>query len=158
MKLPLKKFNVLVAGVVLLVLVIAAIALKNINVQKPAEEEINSTPIEVFPTIDTSVDVDLQFTDNKKSMILTINNIPGGVETIEYEISYLTGEGIPKGNIGSIKVEGKKEVTRSGEELTLGTCSRGKCVYYAGVKKVSLSLKFHKKEGSSIFQKDYEND
>ncbi|MBI4067498.1 hypothetical protein HY407_03870 [Candidatus Gottesmanbacteria bacterium] len=153
----LKKFHFIIIGVVLTLLVIGFLTFKNLNSSEVNETDDLATPTEALPTIDSSVVVDLDFTANKKSMILTISNIPEGTETIDYEISYLTGEGLPKGNIGSLKVEGKSEVKRSGEELTLGTCSRGKCVYYEGVTKVSLSLKFKKSDGSAaIFQKDYD--
>ncbi len=156
MAIKLKKFNIIIAAVILIVLILSAVVIKTITAPKKVATDTSPTPIEALPTIDSSVTVGLQFTNNNKSIILTIKNIPDGTDTIDYEISYNTAGGIPKGNIGQIKVNGQKEVERSGEELTLGTCSRGVCKYYEGVTKVSLSLKFHKTDGSaSIFQKDY---
>lgn len=156
MAIKLKKFNIIIVGIILVVLVLAAIGIKMLTSPKEVVTEATPTPVEILPTIDSSVVVDLTFTSNKKSMVLSINNIPDNTDTIDYEISYNTGENIPKGNIGQIKVSGKKEIQRSGEELTLGTCSRGVCKYYEGVTKVSLALKFHKADGSSsIFQKEY---
>lgn len=151
-----KKFNITIAVAVLVVLGSVAFIIKTINAPKKATDEVTPTIQEVLPTVDSSVQIDLSFADNKKSMILNIKNIPSQTDSIEYEISYMTGSGLPKGNIGTIRITNEKAVTRSGEELTLGTCSRGKCVYYEGITKVSLSLKFHKADGSSsIFQKDY---
>lgn len=152
----LKKFNVIIAVVILAVLVIGAVAVKTLTAPKTNVADVTPTPAGAFPTVDSSVVVDLTFTNNKRSMVLNIKNIPGGITSVDYEISYDTAGGIPKGNIGTIRLNGEKEVTRSGEELTLGTCSRGVCKYYDGVSKVSLSLKFNKSDGSaSVFQKDY---
>ncbi len=157
MALKLKKFNIVIVGVVLIVLIIAAVVIKGVGGKKAAvEPEDAPSPTEILPTIDASVNVDLTFSSDKKHMTLSISNLPDKITSIDYELSYVTGEGIPKGNIGEIRLSGEKSVTRSGEELTLGTCSRGKCVYYDGITTVSLSLKFHKEDGSSgIFQKDY---
>jgi len=160
MVLKLKKFNIAIAVAVLAVLVVLVLGLRSLtsNKTQTTDEEIIPT-VEVFPTIDSSVTVDLAFVQSGRAMVLTIDSIPQGTEVIDYEITYTTGEGIPKGNIGSIKVDGKKSVERSGEELTLGTCSRGRCVYYTGVKSVTLSMKFKNSDGkTSIFQKEFSID
>ncbi|MBI2611430.1 hypothetical protein HYW54_01650 [Candidatus Gottesmanbacteria bacterium] len=155
----LKKFNVVIVIIVLIVLIILALIIKTITTPRSSsDEDITPTPIEALPTIDeNSVDVSLDFVDNNRAMILSIKNIPDATESIDYEVSYTTGEGIPKGNIGTIRLKAsQKEVERRGEELTLGTCSRGRCVYYQGVDNVNLSLKFNFSNGSSaIFQKEY---
>ena len=158
MALNIKKFNLFIAFGILAVLVIAVLGIRILSANKTpiSEDELVPTP-EVIPTIDDSVMIDLDFVSGGKAMVLTIDKIPPGTDTIDYEITYTTGEGIPKGNIGSIKVEGKEKVTRSGEELTLGTCSRGRCVYYEGVKSVTLSLKFKNNDGkTSTYKKDFE--
>lgn len=158
MILKLKKFNIVIVVVVLIVLIILAAILKVITAPK-SENRIDASPTsnEIFPTIDENVEVDLKFVNNNRGMELTISNIPEDVDTIDYEVSYTTGEGLPKGNIGTIRLKsGEKKITRSGEELTLGTCSRGRCVYYEGVTEVNLSLKFNFSDASAkIFQKKY---
>lgn len=154
----LKKFNIVIVIIVLLILVILAIVIKTITTPKTEESQTAfPTPIEALPTVDGSVDVTLEYTDGNRAMVLGIQNIPDGTDSIDYEVSYTTGEGIPKGNIGTIRLKpGEKEVERKGEELTLGTCSRGRCVYYQGVELVKLNLKFNNSDGTSaIFQKDY---
>ena len=154
----LKKFNIIIVIAVLIILVVITLIIKAVTAPKPADQsQVIPTPVEALPTIDSSVEVDMKFVNNNHGMELTIANIPDGTTSIDYEVSYTTGEGIPKGNIGSIKLKnGENQVERSGEELTLGTCSRGKCVYYDGVAKVNLSLKFNKSDGSAaIFQKEY---
>lgn len=155
----LKKFNLAIVIIVLIVLTILAVIIKTVTAPKNAQEQdISPTPVEALPTIDeNSVDVSLNFVDNNRALVLSIKSIPDATVSIDYEVSYTTGEGIPKGNIGTIRLKsGQREIERKGEELTLGTCSRGRCVYYQGVESVNLSLKFNSSDGSSaIFQKEY---
>jgi hypothetical protein len=40
-------------------------------------------------------------------------------------------------------------------EITLGTCSSGKCVYDKNVSKVTVTLKFASDKGASKFQKEF---
>ena len=117
--------------------------------ETPAEEEVSS-----LPDVDPSVEVTIATTEGNRDVILGIKNIQAGATAIDYELSYLTGEGLPKGAIGKIRVNGKSEVT--GEEVKLGTCSRNVCKYDEGVTSVDLVLKFNHPDGNSQFQKSYE--
>jgi len=125
------------------------------NKPKPKQEEPQDDVLpksEIIPTIDASVEVVLISKSNKE-VILTIEKIPSGTTSIEYELSYLAKGDLPKGVIGTIVVENDESIERS---ITLGTCSSGKCVYDQGVEKIKVSLKFIGNYGSRLFEKEFE--
>lgn len=111
------------------------------------------TPTEALPTINSDTKVDLTFGPNNQSVAIQISGIESDVESVEYELTYITGSGLPRGVLGKITVNGQKEISRN--DIVLGTCSSGKCVYDTGVKSVDLSLKFNTASSSKVFQKTY---
>lgn len=146
----------IVIGIVVAVLVIlgilGAVALKSLNKTEVVEEV--PTPTVVLPTVSESIKVDLTAKSANKVVDLKISGVPSDIDTIEYELTYTTGTGLPRGVLGKITVDGKSSITRN--DIDLGTCSRGKCVYDTGVTEVNLSLKFNSTSGnSSVFQKTY---
>lgn len=145
-----------IIGVVLLILiilvVIGAAAFKSLTKPQIAEEV--PTPTVVLPTVSEKIKVDLTAKNDNKTVDLKISGVSSDIDTIEYELTYMTGAGLPRGVLGKITVDGKSTVSRN--DVDLGTCSRGRCVYDTGVTEVSLSLKFNSSSGSSsIFQKTY---
>ncbi len=117
------------------------------------EDDFNPSPTIVLPTVSENIIVELTSAVNKQSVVLKIKGLTPDIESIEYELTYMTGSGLPRGVLGKITLHGEKEITRS--DIVLGTCSSGKCVYDTGVTKVDLSLKFNTNKGSSIYQKSY---
>jgi len=149
-----KKFIIWIgSAVVLLILaVIGGWTYKSLTKQNVIEEV--PTPTIVLPTVSEDIKVDLKAKNGNKVVDLKISGIPADIETIEYELTYTTGTGLPRGVLGKITTDRKSNVTRN--DIDLGTCSRGKCVYDVGVTAVSLSLKFNSTSGqSSVFQKTY---
>lgn len=140
--------------IVLLVIlgVVGALSLKSLfKSETPAEVP---TPTVALPTVTESVKVDLSAKNDNKIVDIKISGIPSDTDTIEYELTYMTGAGLPRGVLGKITLNGQSSVTRS--DIDLGTCSRGKCVYDVGVEEITLSLKFNSTSGqSSVFQKTY---
>lgn len=116
----------------------------------PAPEDIGIS--ENLPPVDASVMVDLKPKGDNQAVILTVSKIPTGTESLEYELSYLTGEGLPKGALGKISLDGKLEISR---DILLGTCSRNVCTYDKGVTSVKLVLKFNNAKGATQFSKEY---
>ncbi len=117
----------------------------------------------VIPTVDPSVDVGLE-TVRKGEVRLTIANAPEGTRSIEYEVTYDArnpgGEQgvIPQGAIGKCSKSGKIWECKSTnqENIILGTCSSGTCIYHNVVGKVKVLLKFTGSYGQRIFEKEYE--
>ena len=112
--------------------------------QLPTQEEEQVA----IPTISPD-DLGLVFTarTDGKAVKFTIAN-PQGIQSIDYEISYLAKGDIPRGAIGHIDVNPAKE-TVSTSYIELGTCSSGKCKYDEVVSAVKLLLKIVKDDGKS---------
>lgn len=126
--------------------VIKALTSKASNTTPPSE---NTTSL---PPVDSSVQINLVPRNDGKAVILSVSAIPVGTDSIEYELSYLTGAGLLKGAAGKIELGGKSNVEK---EILLGTCSRSTCTYDSGVTSVKLTLKFHSSDGASLFTKEY---
>ena len=139
-------------GVLILVLGGGFLVIKNINKSAP-QQEIEEGISEDLPFADPSIVVDLKAKADGKEVVLSVSKIPADTESIEYELSYLTGEGLPKGALGKITLDGKTEIER---EILLGTCSKNVCTYDKGVTKVSLVLKFNGTSGATQFRKEYD--
>ena len=153
----LKNKKMVLVLLIVSLLVVGGVFLKVKSSQrKTVEEEIEKEEVfpksEILPTVDSSVLVDLVSKD-KKEAVLTIKNIPNRTSAIEYELSYFAKGDLPKGVLGTINVEGEKEVER---RITLGTCSSGSCVYDQGVTSIKVNLKFEGEYGSSLFDKEFE--
>lgn len=147
--------NLLIAAGVILVVLIVGFFVLNLSKGKKAmtdKEEVLPQQ-EALPTVDSNVSVDLTADKAKQQVTLTIDGIPSGTESIEYELSYNAEGDIPKGVIGTIPVEGESSVER---DITLGTCSSGTCVYDKGVSSINVSLKFQTSAGASLFEKEFE--
>lgn len=128
--------------------------LKTRFISKPIEETILPTPTVVLPTVSESIKVNLISRNTNKSVDLSIEGLSSDISFIEYELTYQTGTGLPRGVLGTIKLNGEKNINKT--DITLGTCSSGKCAYDIGVTSIDLSLKFNFSSGqSSVFQKSY---
>lgn len=148
-----KNKTVLIGSLLILFLVLGGGIMLVKNLTKPvtpASEDIGIS--ENLPPVDASVVVDLTPKGGEQAVILTVSNIPTGTESLEYELSYLTGEGLPKGALGKISLDGKSEISR---DILLGTCSRNVCTYDKGVTSIKLVLKFNSAKGATQFSKEY---
>lgn len=139
-------------GVLLLVVLGGVVVVQMFNKPVAPADSIEEE-VENLPPVDPSVVVDLTAKPDGKSVVLAVSKIPEGTESLEYELSYTTGEGLPKGALGKITLSGKSEITR---DILLGTCSTGgKCTYDTGVTSVRLVLKFNSATGATQFSKEY---
>lgn len=147
-----KKVIIAVVVVLIIISIIAFIKFKS----APAVEnpEIAATPAIALPTVSESVKVNLVPKSGNQSVKITVSGLSNNIESVEYELTYTTGAGLPRGVLGKILTKGASEISR--DDIVLGTCSSGKCVYDSGVTMVDLSLKFNTAEGSSVFRKTYQ--
>lgn len=145
--------KVIITLIVILLLLLGG-GLFFFRTSSPADDKVPvlPTPIVVLPTISDDINVSLTAKQNNTIVVLTIEDIPRRYLSVEYELIYTTGAGLPRGVLGKINLNGESQLTR---DITLGTCSNGKCLYDQGVEEIDLSLKFNTEEGSSIFQKRY---
>lgn len=145
--------KIIITAVVILVLgLFGGVVLFRSSSSKKDNVQVMPTPKSALPTISEDIKVSLSASQNNTIVVLTIGDIPGKYTSIEYELTYLTGAGLPRGVLGKIRLDGESQVTR---DITLGTCSNDRCVYDQGVEEINLSLKFSSDQGSSIFQKTY---
>lgn len=143
-----------IIGLVIVLLIGGFFVFAKMNKQvKPKEEEAVPTPTIVLPTIPDTVSVSLTPKNGNKAVMLSVKGIPENVESVDYELTYTTSAGLPRGVLGKISTKGETSVER--DDIVLGTCSSGKCVYDTGVTKVDLSLKFNTADGSSVYQKSF---
>lgn len=147
--------KIIIGVVILLVVIVSGILIKTkiLSSQKIEETEAIPTPTIVLPTVSGNITVDLIAAANRQSVTLKVGGLTTDFQSIEYELTYTTGAGIPRGVLGKIVLNGEKEIVR--DNIVLGTCSSGKCVYDTGVTAVNLSLKFNTSSGSSVYQKSY---
>jgi predicted small secreted protein len=141
--------------VILVVVVGMKFAGKSTSSTQQTENVLPQT--DTIKPVDASVIVTLKETTPGQEVTLTVDKIPEGTNTIEYELSYdatgPNGEVQPRGALASpIDVTGKKSIQRA---ITLGTCSSGKCVYDKGVKTIKAALKFNGTYGVRSFEKEY---
>lgn len=149
-----KNKNALIASVVLLLVVIVGgvMVVRWLGAPGNPQSEEEEQRVQL-PPADPSIVVDLQSKPDSRSVILTVSKIPKGTTSVEYELSYLTDEGLPKGALGKIDLNGKTEVNR---DILLGTCSTGgKCTYDTGVTSVQLVLRFNHPDGATQFSHEY---
>lgn len=145
----------IIVGIIIVVVLIAG-GMYFMNSGKkvaPVEEEDIPKPTVALPTVTDSVQVDLKAKSGNQAVVLSISDIPAQTQSVEYEITYTTAAGLPRGVLGKIQLNGENKVTR--DDIVLGTCSSGKCVYDTGVKEVRLTLRFNAAGGASVFQRTY---
>lgn len=149
---PENKKNFLIGGVVILLLIVGYFLFFRNNSSQQQSTEVEPTEI-VLPTVDSSVKVGLEGINGNKEVNLSVDQIPGETESVDYELSYQTASQGLQGVIGMVTTEGKSSFEK---KLTLGTCSSGACVYHQVVGKIKLTLKFTGDYGEKIFEKEYE--
>lgn len=147
-----KNKTALIAAIAILLIVIGGGIFLAKSFSKPAETIDDEEQISNLPPVDPSVKVVVNAKPDGKAVVLSVSSIPFGTESIEYEFSYNTGEGLPKGALGKIDVNGKSEVTK---EILLGTCSKNTCTYDTGVTAADLVLKFNHPDGATQFTNQF---
>lgn len=142
-----------IGAVVIVALIAVFIFFQNSKSQEQivAEETIEEQAIEINPD-----DIGLTLTPNANNTEVTMEITDTSTfDSFEYEMNYdaeVDGEVVPRGAIGSGNVEDGEPVVR---EITIGTCSAGKCKYDTGVTKISFIIRLNLKDGQTgIVKKD----
>ena len=145
--------KIIIPAVIMVFILFSGIFILTRGQKSEPEQVLIPTPTHVLPTISDDIKVELTAQNNNRQVILKISGIPDSVESIEYELTYITEQGLPRGVLGKITVSGESQVTR--DDIVLGTCSSGKCVYDTGVESIDLSLKFNEKDKVSVYRKTF---
>lgn len=125
-----------------------------ISRQKPklVEQTKKSEELGAIPTVDASTKVTLASLQGNKEIILKTSGIPNGTTSVDYELSYdAKSKGI-QGVVGTVS-----SITGSTfeKQMTLGTCSSGRCVYHEVVGAIQVTLKFNGTYGEKVFTKEF---
>lgn len=153
------KKSMIIGGIIVFILLTVVVGImftvKFLSSFKEEVTEAIPTPTIVLPTVSENIIVELTSKNDNKAVRLKIKGITSDIDSIEYELTYLTGSGLPRGVLGKIMISsGETEITR--DDIVLGTCSSGKCAYDTGVTSIDLSLKFNSSKGqTSVFRKTY---
>lgn len=92
-------------------------------------------------------------TKDGQELALFITSFPPNSRTLEYELTYQADAQAPntgrvlQGVPGSVDLTGKTSLSR---DLTLGTCSSGKCRYDKNIDEVTLTLRFRDEAGKLV--------
>lgn len=148
----LSKSRLMIIGGVLIVVLVGMFVLRGGANSKKTIPSAEPTEA-VIPTVDSSVQVNLTASLPGREVLLDIKNIPGGTQTIDYELSYQTKQQGLQGVIGTLTLNNESGYQK---RITLGTCSSGKCVYHEVMGKIKLTLKFTGNYGDKVFEKEYE--
>lgn len=125
-----------------------------ISQQKPRkiDQVQKKEEVDAIPTVDSSTVVTLKSLQGNKEILLEGRGVPNGTSSIDYELSYDTkGQG-KQGVIGTISA-----ITGSSfeKQMTLGTCSSGRCVYHEVIGSIQVTLKFTGEYGEKILVKEF---
>lgn len=122
--------------------------------QKPkvVNEVKKSEELGAIPTVDSSTVVALKSIQGNKEIVLTAKGVPNGTSSVDYELSYDTKAQGKQGVIGTIST-----ITGDGfeKQMTLGTCSSGRCVYHEVVGSIQTTLRFTGDYGEKILVKEF---
>ncbi|MCX6732529.1 MAG: hypothetical protein NTV98_03230 [Candidatus Roizmanbacteria bacterium] len=79
-------------------------------------------------------------------------SVPNGTTSVDYELSYDTkGQG-KQGVIGTISSISGNSFEK---QMTLGTCSSGRCVYHEVIGAIQVTLKFTGEYGEKVLSKEF---
>lgn len=143
-------------GVGAVIIVVGVAIFMFIQNTKKAKEASGPTPtVEEEAVSMNPEDIGLVLTPNKDNteVNMKINDV-SKFTTFDYEMSYdaeVDGEVVPRGALGSGEVkDGESSISR---DITIGTCSAGKCKYDKGVSKISFTIKLTLKDGKTALVK-----
>ncbi len=159
-----KKIFLIIVPVLLIVVGFVAMSYV-MNKQKPlpkAEDKKFTEAeddLEIIPTVTKDVKVMLESVTKKKEIRLTVDGVPSGTKSIEYELTYSTQDQDAQGVYSTASPDKGMSTFGSDFErkITLGTCSKNVCKYHIITSPIKVSLKFEGSYGTRIFQKDYES-
>jgi hypothetical protein len=115
--------------------------------QPQKKEEVGA-----IPTVDASTTVTLTALQGNKEIVLKSSSVPNGTTSVDYELSYDTKAQGKQGVIGTISdVKGNSFE----KQMTLGTCSSGRCVYHEVVGAIQVTLRFTGEYGEKVLSKEF---
>lgn len=146
-----KNMIVGIVGVLVFVGVVVGVIVSQ-KKPKVVEQTQKKEEIGAIPTVDASTQVSLTSLQGNKEIMLKSSGLPNGTESVDYELSYDTKAQGKQGVIGTIMSISDNSFEK---QMTLGTCSSGRCVYHEVVGAIQVTLKFTGSYGEKVFSKDF---
>lgn len=151
------KFNKrqIVIGVAILVLLIGGIVVFGLrkSIGTSTQTSASQPTDTIMPTVDSSVIVQLTPQNGGKQINLSVDNMPNGTTTMEYEISYKATNREAPGIFSVLTLDsGERNWEKT---FDVGTCSSGKCIYDQVDGPMKVRLKFSGNYGDKLFEKDF---
>lgn len=147
-----KNKRTLIIAITAVVVVLVGVSVYALSFQRQASQipEQPGTAIEIAPTISPQeLGLSLEMGADGNRVIMRIENTKD-ITGVDYELSYLAKDDIPRGAIGHADV--KKTGEAINQEIVLGTCS-DVCHYDSDVKDIKLVVKITKSDGK-IYQSE----
>jgi len=122
--------------------------------QKPkvVDQPQKKEELGAIPTVDASTVVTLSSIQGNKEILLKSSGIPNGTTSVDYELSYNTKAQGVQGAMGTISDIAGNTFER---QITLGTCSSGRCVYHEVIGGIQVTLKFTGEYGEKVLSKEF---
>jgi|GEM_PF-636019 len=152
-----KTLSPVLIGAVVVILILGAVLAGRLtgNEKKgPVPTSARQEEEQVIPTVDAGTTAELKPLVGSKEMKLSVAGIPTGTESVEYQLSYATKQQGLQGVMGVVSITDGK--TSFEKQITLGTCSSGKCVYHEVEGAIKVSLKFSGSYGDKLLEKNVE--
>ena len=142
----------LIIAIVVVVLVLVGVSIYVLSTRKSATTTVEEpgTAVEVVPAIAAKdLGLTLEMSPGGNRVIMKIKNTKD-ITGVDYELSYISTGGIPRGAIGHTDV--KEQGKAISQEIVLGTCS-DVCHYDTDVKDIKLVVKITKTD-NKIYQSE----
>lgn len=118
---------------------------------KKVDQVQKKEEVDAIPTVDSSTIVALKSLQGNREIVLEGKGIPNGTSSMDYELSYDTKDQGKQGVIGTISTINGDSFEK---QMTLGTCSSGRCVYHEVIGSIQVTLKFTGEYGEKILIKE----
>lgn len=118
---------------------------------KKVDQVQKKEEVDAIPTVDSSTIVALKSLQGNREIVLEGKGIPNGTSSMDYELSYDTKDQGKQGVIGTISTINGGSFEK---QMTLGTCSSGRCVYHEVIGSIQVTLKFTGEYGEKILIKE----
>lgn len=118
---------------------------------KKVDQVQKKEEVDAIPTVDSSTIVALKSLQGNREIVLEGKGVPNGTSSMDYELSYDTKDQGKQGVIGTISTINGGSFEK---QMTLGTCSSGRCVYHEVIGSIQVTLKFTGEYGEKILIKE----
>ena len=148
-------------GVIVLIVIIGFIVTGGFGSKEASNEDEKESilpQVEVIPTVDDSVEVELDPIIAGKQVKIIVTNYPEGTEVISFRLTYtalVNGKEIPRGPSGIMVLDDETMTAENKREVHFGTKSKQHTTYDEVVGDVTVEITFEGDYGTQTLTKDF---